>query len=83
MYAIVVDYYCWNEEKGEHEEPMYLGIAYPPKNVYVFDEEHNSRSFRWNNKADAEEYLQKFNKNTKDCCSFENPRVVEVEICTK
>lgn len=83
MYAIVVDYYCWNEEKGEHEEPMYLGIAYPPKNIYVFDEEHNSRSFRWGNKADADEYLRKFNKNTKDCCSFENARVEEVEICTK
>lgn len=83
MYAVVVDYYCWNEEKGEHTNPMYLGIAYPPKNIYVFDEEHNSRSFRWGNKKDAEEYLKKFKKNVDGCCSFENPRIEEVIICTK
>ncbi len=83
MYAIVVDYYCWSEEKGEHAEPMYLGIAYPPKNIYVFDEEHNSRSFRWDDKEDAKEYLNKFKKNVDGCCSFENPRVEEVEICTQ
>ena len=79
MYAIVVDYYCWNEEKGEHTKPMYLGIAYPPKNIYVFDEEHNSRSFRWGDKEDAEEYLKKFKKNTDGCFGFENPRVEEIE----
>ena len=84
MYAIVVDYYHWDEEnKREFTKPLYLGIAYPPKNVYVFDEEHNSRSFRWGDKADAEEYLSKFKKNVEGCCSFENPRIEEVEICTQ
>lgn len=83
MYAIVVDYYCWSEEKGEHAEPMYLGIAYPPKNIYVFDEEHNSRSYRWGDKADAEEFLCKFKEKMINCCSFENARVEEVEICTQ
>ena len=84
MYAIMVDYYCWNEKKQEeYTTPVYLGIAYPPKNIYVFDEEHNSRSFRWENKADAEKYLCKFQRNTECCCCYENARVEEVEICTQ
>ena len=50
MYAIVADCYHWNDEtEREFTKPMYLGIAYPPMNIYVFDEEHNSRSFRWAN----------------------------------
>jgi len=78
MYAIMVDYYCWSEEKGEYREPVYLGIAYPPKNLFVFDKEHNSRSYRWDKKADAEKFLCKFKESTIDCCSFENARIEEV-----
>lgn len=82
MYAIVVDYYCWSEEKGQHTKPMYLGIAYPPKNIYVFDEEHSSRSFRWENKADAEKYFKEHHFD-RSALSYENARVEEVQICTK
>ena len=83
MYAIVVDYYCWDEENGrEFAKPMYLGIAYPPINIYVFDEEHSSRSFRWGNKADAEKYFKE-HKFDEPACSYENARVEEVEICTQ
>ena len=77
MYAIVVDYYCWSEEKGEHTTPMYLGIAYPPKNIYVFDEEHNSRSFRWGNKADAKKYFKEHKFDEPALC-YENARIEEV-----
>ena len=84
MYAIVVDYYQWDEKnQNEYTIPVYLGIAYPPKNLYVFDEEHNSRSFRWEDKAEAEKYLCKFKINTKNSCSFTNARVEEVKVCTK
>ena len=77
MYAIVVDYYCWDDEnEREFTKPMYLGIAYPPKNIYVFDEEHNSRSFRWGNKADAEKYFKEHKIDDGGFC-YENARVEE------
>lgn len=83
MYAIVADCYHWDDEKEmEFTKPMYLGIAYPPKNVYVFDEEHNSRSFRWGDKADAEKYFKDHHFD-EPACSYENARVEEVTICTK
>jgi hypothetical protein len=82
MYAIVVDYFCWSKEKGEYTTPLYLGIAFPPKNLYVFDEEHNSRSFRWENKADAEKYFKEHGFDSPACC-YNNARIEEVEICTK
>ena len=83
MYAIVVDYYNWSDGKGEYTTPMYLGVAYPPKNIFVFDEEHNCRSYRWENKADAEEFLDKFKEKTENCCSFENPRIKEIWVCAQ
>ena len=83
MYAIVADCYHWDDEnEKEFIKPMYLGIAYPPKNIYVFDEEHNSRSFRWENKVDAEKYFKEHNFD-EPACSYENARVEEVEICTQ
>ena len=83
MYAILVDYYYWDDEnEREFTKPMYLGIAYPPKNIYVFDEEHNSRSFRWGNKKDAEKYFREHKFYEGGIC-YENARIEEVEICTK
>ena len=83
MYSIVVDYYCWDEEKQkEFTKPMYLGIMYPPQNIYVFDERHNSRSFRWKNKADAEKYFRE-HRFYEDGFCYENARVEEVTVCTK
>lgn len=81
MYAIVVDYYHADpEEKLDYiTKPCYLGICYPPMNIYVFDEEHNSRSFRWGKKEDAEKYLAE-HKNLHESCCYENIRVEEVEV---
>ena len=83
MFAIVVDYYCWDEEsQKEYTTPVYLGIAYPPKNIYVFDEEHNSRSFRWDNREEAEKYFKKHGFDKPAFC-YENARVEEVKVCTQ
>ena len=83
MYAIVVDYYHWDEEnQKEFTKPMYLGVAYPPMNIYVFDEEHNSRSLRWNSKADAKKYFKDHKFDEPSFC-YENARIEEVEICTQ
>lgn len=80
MYAIVVDYYHWNSEtETDYTKPCYLGICYPPTNIYVFDEEHNSRSFRWGTKEDAEKYLAEHPHLYTSCC-YENIRVEEVEV---
>ena len=81
MFAIVVDYYCWSKEKGKHTKPLYLGIICPPTNLYVFDEEHNSRSLRWENKRAAEKYFKKYGFDNPSYC-YENARIEEVEICT-
>ena len=84
MYGIVADYNVWKpaaDGKGEGEagtETMYLGIAYPPHNAYVFDKTHNSRSFRWSDKKKAEKYIK--DHNLYDSICYENIRVVEVEI---
>lgn len=80
MYAIVVDYFCWSKEKGEHTKPMYLGSMCPPINIYVFDEKHNSRSYRWENKTDAEKYFKEHGFDSPACC-YNNARIEEVEIC--
>lgn len=80
MYAIVVDYHMWNEEEQkEFTKPMYLGMMYPPINIYVFDEEFNSRSYRWSNKEEAKEYFVKHEFGKQACC-YENARIEEVEI---
>ena len=80
VYAIVVDYYHWNEEtQSEYTKTLYAGTKYPPRNIYVFDEEFNDRSLRWGNKDAAIEYFidHKFNE---DACCYENARIVKVEI---
>ena len=78
MYAIMVDYYVWDATtEMESTDPMYLGVAFPPKNLYVFDEKHNSRSFRWDTREEAEEYIET-HPHLKGMSNFENLRIVEV-----
>lgn len=80
MYAIVVDCYNYDSETDtEYTKPCYLGIIYPPANIYVFDEKHNSRSFRWGKKEDAEKYLAEHECLRESCC-YENIRAEEVEV---
>lgn len=80
-YAIVVDYYCWDEEKEcEYTKPLYLGIMDITNRIYVFDEEFSPRTLRWDDKQKAIDYFidHKFNE---DACSYENARIVNVYTC--
>lgn len=84
MFTIVADCYFWDDKtESEFTKPMYLGVAYPPMNIYVFDEEYNSRSFRWDNAKDAEKYLKKHGLDKKNNVNYKNARVEEVEKCTQ
>ncbi len=80
-YAIMVDMYALNpqdENDIDYTIPMYLGTAYPPKNIITYYEDFNKHTLQWENRRDAELYLQNMNKSVGCCATDRNARIVEV-----
>lgn len=82
-YCIMVDYFMWSEEKGEHTVPVYLAIDTEKKredgtnaNTIIFKDfiEPNVRVF--DTEEDATEYM---NSRIKNPCYCENQRVVKIK----
>ena len=78
-YAIVADYYMWNEEQGEHTEELYLGIEGKHK-IFVFDKEVNKRTKLFKSASEAGRYIDERDslngKNMRMC--FKSLKIVEV-----
>ena len=78
MYAIMVDYYRWSEEKGDYTEPLYLGLEGKLK-IFVFDEEITERTKLFKTAKAAGYYVDKhFGPDRQRIC-FKSVKIVEVE----
>ena len=76
-YAIVADYYMWNEKQGEHTEELYLGLEGKFK-IFVFDKEVNDRTKLFKTAKEAGEYVDKHFDPNEMRCSFKSVKIVEV-----
>lgn len=59
------------------EEEKWLGCIYPPINIFVYDDEHCERSYRWKTKEDAEGFIND-HPTLNDCVSHSCAYVEEV-----
>lgn len=77
MFAIMVDYYCWSEEKGEYTMPLYLGVEGPRK-LFIFEEEVTANTKKFETAEQAGKYLD-LRLNMLGCGSCcENVRIVGI-----
>lgn len=73
IYAIMVNYHMWNEEKGEYDEPMYLGLE-GEKRIFIFEPYVTERTKIFTTLKEALKYISKY--NLKESICFEKTRPV-------
>lgn len=80
-WVIMVDYYMWDEEKGEmYTSPCYLYVTRDKHKIYIFDEKPNREhlDLKWfETENDAWDYINS-RDSFKNSCSFENVRPVHI-----
>lgn len=76
-YAIMVNYHMWNEQKGEYDEPHYLGLM-GEKRIFVFDPNVTERTKIFTSLSEALNYI-KFHKLNDSIC-FDKARPVTISI---
>lgn len=72
-YVIVVDYYMWDDEKGDYTAPLYLGVD--EDHIFVFDDNICKRTEVFSTAKEAGEYVDKHFKEPSMC--FEHLRIMQ------
>ena len=80
-WAIMVDYYMWDEEKQEmYTSPCYLYVTRNKHKIYIFDEKLNREhlDLKWFETENDALYYIRHSSGLKNSCSFENVRPVHI-----
>ena len=77
MYAIMVDYYRWSEEKGDYTEPLYLALEGERK-LFTFEGSVTERTKVFKTAKEAGEYVDKHFWIDKQRVCFKNVKIVEI-----
>lgn len=81
-YGIKVDYYLWDEKKGEmYTAPHFLYTDRSKFKLLVFDESIDREDIDlrvFDTRDEAENYMVKHGWLDEQQCSFENPRIVKL-----
>ena len=79
-YAIQVDYLMWNEEtQTDYTEWLYLGLMGEHR-IFVFDDNVEERTKLFDTATEAGAYVDKHFGRDAMRCSYNNVRIVEVEV---
>lgn len=77
IYAIKVDLYMWDDEKGEYTEPNFVTISHPPMNVLTLEREIKENLRIFNRYSEAVKYICS-HESLKNPMFGENTRVVKI-----
>lgn len=75
-YVIMVDYYMWNEEIGEHTKPHYLSVD--KNKMFHFTEDMINETKIFKSAEEAGKYVDKHFSDPNNQICFENVRVVQL-----